>query len=208
VLIPSEYKPPSGGWLQQSAGKAIGIRMSAEYVLTSAYNWPSRSRMILAETMPTGEFDFIANLSSGALAALQTEVKKQWGLVAEREIRQTNVLILQVDHTNAPGLKPGTAANAPQSRYSQDGSFQIPNVPISFLVSYLENRLQFPVLDQTGLTGSFDIQVPAISPISPGTTGEASDRINRLRTAFLDQLGLNLVVTNAAIEMLVVKKSN
>jgi uncharacterized protein (TIGR03435 family) len=208
VLIPSEYQPPSGGWLRQSAGKAIGIRLSAEFVLQSAYNWPSRSRMVLAETMPTGEFDFIANLPSGALAALQAEVKKRWGLVAERETLQTNVLILQVDHANAPGLKPGTAANPPQSRYNQDGSFQIPNVPISFLVSYLENRLQFPVLDQTGLTGSFDVQVPAISPLPPGAGGLASDQIKRLRAAFLDQLGLNLMATNAAIEMLVVKRSN
>ena len=75
----------------------------------------------------------------------------------------------------------------------------------SFLVSYLESSLQIPVVDQTGLTGRYDIQIPNISP---GTPGQTADRIERLRTVFLDHLGLNLIATNAAVEMLVVKKAS
>ena len=203
VILPTEYASPSGGWGQTRSDKAIGIRMSADFVVQSAYNWPSRSRMVLADSMPAGQFDFIANLPSGALEALQAEVKKKWGLVAERETRQTNVLILKVDHADAPGLKPGTISSAAAS--GQAGSIQFPNVPITFLVSYLESSLQIPVVDQTGLTGRYDIQIPNISP---GTPGQTADRIERLRTVFLDQLGLNLIATNAAVEMLVVKKAS
>src|ERR1035437_6289038 len=33
VIIPTEYALPSGGWGQRGADKAIGIRMSAEFVV-------------------------------------------------------------------------------------------------------------------------------------------------------------------------------
>ena len=203
VIIPTEYAAPSGGWGQRLPDKAIGIRMSAEYVIRSAYGSPSHCRLIWANPAPAGEFDFIANLSSGALAALQAEVKKQWGLVAERETRQTNVVVLKVDHADAPGLKPSTTSSAPVP--GQAGSIQFPNVPIALLISYLENSLQMPVVDQTGLTGRYDIQIPNILS---GAPGQAADRRERLRTVLLDQLGLNVIATNATVEMLVVKKAS
>jgi uncharacterized protein (TIGR03435 family) len=203
VIIPTEYALPSGGWGQRGADKAIGIRMSAEFVVQSAYDWPSQYRMVWTDSKPAGQFDFIANLSSGALAALQAEVKKQWGLVAERETRQTNVVVLKVDHADAPGLKPGTTSSAPVP--GQAGSIQFPNAPITLLISYLENSLQIPVVDQTGLTGRYDIQIP--NSLS-GAPGQTADRMERLRTVLLDQLGLNLIATNAVVEMLVVKKAS
>jgi len=203
VIIPTEYVLPSGGWGQRGADQAIGIRMSAEFVVQSAYNWPSQYLMVWADSVPAGQFDFIANLSSGALAALQAEVKKQWGLVAEREARQTNVVILKVDHADAPGLKPTTTSSAPVP--GRAGSIQFPNAPITLLISYLENSLQMPVVDQTGLTGRYDIQIPNILS---GAPGQAADRRERLQTVLLDQLGLNLIATNADVEMLVVKKAS
>jgi uncharacterized protein (TIGR03435 family) len=203
VITPTEYAPPSGGWGQRRPDKAIGIRMSADFVVQSAYNWPSRSRMVFPEAMPPGQFDFIANLPTGALEALQAEVKKQWGLVAECETRRTNVLVLKVDHADAPGLKPGTTPN--QSQQNQTGVVRFPNVPIAVLASYLESSLQLPVLDQTGLTGTYDLQIPTIPPGRPGQT---AGRIEQLRTAFISQLGLDLITTNAAVELLVVKKAN
>ena len=106
VLIPTEYTAPSGGWGQRLPDKAIGIRMSAEYVIRSAYGWSSHCRLIWADPAPAGEFDFIANLPDGALEALQAEIKKQWGLVAQRESCLTNAMVLTVDHADAPGLKP------------------------------------------------------------------------------------------------------
>ena len=121
-------------------------------------------------------------------------------MVAERETRQTNVVVLKVDHADAPGLKPGKPATQP--RQNEAGGVHFPNAPMAVLVSYLENRLRLPVLDQTGLTGTYDIQIPTIPP------GQAADRVERLRTTFLDQLGLNLITTNATIEMLVIKKAN
>ena len=201
VLLPSEYTPPSGGWGSGRSNNAIGIRMSAVYVMQSAYHWPSPSRIIQATELPPGQFDFIANLPSGALEALQAEIKKQWKLVADREIRQTNVLILKLDHTNAPGLQAVTDQTLP--RQSGPGVQTIRGTLTDFFVVYLENILRQPVIDQTGLTGVFDIQLPAYRNISQPGNGA----LEQTRKALLETLGLDLVQTNTSVEMLVVKKA-
>lgn len=202
VLIPTEYAPPTSGWGQQGNDKAIGIRMGADFVVQSAYNWPSRSRIVLADAVPAGQYDFIANLPTGALKALQAEIRSKWGVVAAPETIQTNVLILTMDHTNAPGLRPDSAVPTPPSAPNAAIHFQ--HAPISVLVSYLENVLRLPVLDQTGLTGTYDLQIPK----TPRGMPDQASRTESLRATLLEQLGLNLVATNTAVEMLVVKKAS
>jgi uncharacterized protein (TIGR03435 family) len=200
VLMPSEYAPPSGGWGQMQPGRAIGIRMMPGYVVRSAYDWPNNLRTVWRVPMPEGYFDFIANLPDNALPGLQAEIKKQWGLVAQRESFQTNAMVLTVDHADAPGLKPAGPAR-PQA--NQAGVIHFPNVPMAVIASRLETWLQVPVVDQTGLSGSYDIQLPMM----PAGTLE-HPALENLRTLLRDQLGLNLIATNTAVEMLVVKKAN
>lgn len=201
VLIASEYAPPSGGWGTSRSNITMGIRMSAAYVVQSAYDWKSPRRVILPDEMPSGQFDFIANLPNGSLEALQAEIKKQWGLIANREVRQTNVVFLKLDHTNAPGLQAATGPRAPVQ--SDPGTQTIRAQMGAFFVSYLENMLQRPVIDQTGLTGLFDIQMPVMR----GRVTQI-DTFEQTRKMLLERLGLDLIQTNAPVEMLVVKKEN
>jgi len=194
--------PPAGGWSMMRGDKVIGIRSAPQYLLLSAYRWNSRARMLLPPDMPTEQYDFIANLPTGALEALQEEIKKKLGLVAERETIQTNVLVLRVDHTDAPGLKP---AGAPPAQQNQPNVFHLPSAPISVVVNILEQLLQTPLIDQTGLTGAYDIQfsIPQLA-----RSGQPADRIEQFKPVLKEQLGLALIETNAPIEMLVVKKVN
>jgi uncharacterized protein (TIGR03435 family) len=203
VIIPTEYSPPSGGWTTSRSNMAMGIRLPASFVVQSAYNWPSRSRVVWADPAPPGQFDYIANLPTGALEALQAEVKKQWGLVAERESRQTNVLVMKVHHADAPGLKPSTGSVEP--RQGPAGMLRLPSAPMAVLVSILEATLRLPVIDQTAMTGTYTIQLPMLRPPAPGQT---TNWIEQTRQVFIEQLGLDLVQTNAPVEMLVVKKAD
>jgi uncharacterized protein (TIGR03435 family) len=202
VLIPTEYSAPSGGWGTSQSNMTIGIRLPADFVLQSAYDWRSRPRMILSDAMPAGQFDFIANLPGGALEALQAEIRKKWGLTAERGMRQTNALFLKLHHTGVPGLQ--VAARTATPLPNQPGVYSIHNAPLNFVVSYLEQTLQLPVIDQTGLTGFFDIQFPTIRVVR----GQNNGVLEQTKKIFLEQLGLELIETNATVEMLVVKKIN
>jgi uncharacterized protein (TIGR03435 family) len=192
VLIPTEFTPPSGGWMTSKPDKTMGIRMPAASVMQAAYSWPVR-RIVWADPAPSGQFDFIANLSPGALTSLQDEIKKQWSLVGERQNVRTNVLVLNVQRTNAPGFQPADATDAPAR-----GTIRM---PVTSLFSILENRLRIPIVDQTGLTGIYDLQVSTLQ----GPAG--MDRLEEIRQFLNEQLGLGVVETNMVIEMLVVKKA-
>ena len=201
VLIRTEYSAPSGGWGTSQSNMTIGIRMSADFVLRSAYAWPNRQRMWLPDQMPEGQFDFIANLSTGALEALQSEIKKQWGLTAEKQMLTTNVLVLMLHHTNAPGLQPALRPT-PSTPY-QPGIINVHFQPLSFLTSSLEYALRMPIVDQTGLTGRFDIQLPDIPRTSLIDNAAELEAANKILN---EHLGLELLKTNLPIEMLVVRK--
>ena len=197
VLIPSEYKTPSGGWRMFNANNTIGIRISAPLVVQSAYNWNSSSRLIMAADLPPGEFDFIANLPTGALEALQAEIKKQWGVVAEREMHPTNVLVMIPNRTNAPAAT-RSAASPPIDAGGQNIRFG----SMSSLAMFLESRLRQPLIDQSGLTFAEGIQIPA-NLISGGPNNDAVEQVRKM---LLERLGIDLVQTNTQVEMLVIKK--
>jgi len=205
VLIPSEYTAPSGGWASSHSNRnsigAMGIRMNAIFVIQSAYSWNDQNRIVGADPLPPGQFDFLAHLPGGSLEPLQAEIKKQWGLVADRELFQTNALLLTLDHTNAPGLH---AVTGSESRPQAKAGEQIVRAPFGdFFVQYLENMLRRPVINQTGLSGLFDIKLLAIR--RPGVQNDAA--FEDTRKMLLEQFGLNLIKTNTPVEMLVVKKA-
>jgi uncharacterized protein (TIGR03435 family) len=71
---------------------------------------------------------------------------------------------------------------------------------IDAFIPFLEWRIGKPVVNQTGLTGNYDLQMQW-----PSRAGESEK--NALVRALSEQLGLELVPTNTLIEMLVVEKA-
>ncbi len=210
ALLPTKFEAPEGGWTpgEQIPGwglrqqdKAIGIRMSADYVIQTAYNWNSKSRILFRNAAPSGQFDFIANVPTGAFEALQQEVKRQWGLAGERQTFQTNAMLLVVSRADV--LKPRTPGVQMQSQPNTINFGTIQN-----MASFLENIVNKPIVDQTSLTGMFQLQFPMDiinGPRMRGGTG-TDERLGSLRKYLEDTFGLGLVETNAPVEMLVVRK--
>jgi uncharacterized protein (TIGR03435 family) len=183
--------------------RAIGIGAPPSSILRMAYQWPSFTRMVLPSSMPAEQYDYLANLPTGSFEALRDEVKKTLGLTAERQTRPTDVLLLRLDHTNAPGFAvattPGRAGpNDPNVLYFSYAT-------TANLISYLEAVLAKPIIDETGLTGHYEIRVPRMNRTRAIPTEEW---IEQNRQKLLEQLGLNLVPTNQPVELLVVSKVN
>jgi uncharacterized protein (TIGR03435 family) len=65
----------------------------------------------------------------------------------------------------------------------------------------LENQLNIPVVDATGLTGHFDID------LSWDQTDSQQQMPEALKQALLEQLGLELTPAKERIDMLVVQQS-
>jgi uncharacterized protein (TIGR03435 family) len=119
-------------------------------------------------------------------------------------MRDIDVLVLKIRRSNAPGLKPPTEG---RSDGCSSGHYFCDNSPISSdsgwypgITRFLEEYCEKPVIDQTGLTQNYNIDLKWNERWGRDPNHDA------LKQPLLDQLGLELVPTNMAIEMLVVEK--
>jgi uncharacterized protein (TIGR03435 family) len=194
-ILPTIPSQRGGTWGGGPYGM-MGLGVKAVDVVQCAYGG-TLGRMIFSTPLPDGNYDFISNLPGGAGDALQREIKKKFGLVARSELIETNVLVLTVRNRNAAGLRISSASTNPNTanRDRGSGSYGCKNQPISNLVSFLEDYLGTPVVDQTGLTDNYDIVLIGNS------TREG------LKHVVLKELGLELVPGREPIEFLVVERA-
>jgi uncharacterized protein (TIGR03435 family) len=163
-----------------------------------------KEHLIISVPVPKGKFDYIANLSAVGKnnyslnqSSLGVAIRKKFGLEVRREHIETNVLLLTVRSSNAPGLKLNSdpfqwGPQLTKKSFSCHGG-------IWKLVQSLEDYFGTIVVDRTGLTGHYDINVKWDS----APTREV------LKRALRDQLGLELVPSDdpVAIPMFVAEKA-
>jgi RNA polymerase sigma factor (sigma-70 family) len=150
-IVPAKFPRGGMGWVD---GKVMGIGQPLSNIFPHAYgiNW---ARTFCKVPLPSGNYDFVANLSEGSALALQREIERKFDLRVRRETRETDVLLLTVRNTDAPGLKP--ASSLPMQLTEDSNRFLGRNSSIINLSGFLESCFQMPVIDGTGLTQNFDI---------------------------------------------------
>jgi uncharacterized protein (TIGR03435 family) len=193
-IIPTRHPDTGNGWAG-SNGRVLGVGDTADQLVQAAYGG-TPSRTIYPEDAPDTKYDFISNVNSPNNDAFKEQIKKQFGLVGRRETFETNVYFLRVKQPNAPGLKKAKFSRG-SSWNSADGEFKISNGTIDYFANYLEQALQSPVINQTGIKGKYDAEV---------TWDYQADPEENMKKAFSDQLGLELVPGTAPVEYLIVEK--
>lgn len=182
--------------------KYVGIRVSAANILAVAFKW-DQERIIFVNGEPQENYDFVTTMPKGALEALKMEVKSKLGLVAHPEVRNVDVLQLKVKNPNARGLMPPTRGeDFFFSTDNGDARIHWDNSSLSRVPEILEGYCKMPIVDGTGLTQHFSVDVKWKE------LGDADPTHDALKKALLDQLGLELVPGRASIQMLVVEKSD
>lgn len=178
----------------------VGIRVLVRDILNIAYGWHPQ-RMVFVGGEPQERFDFIATLPKGSLEVLQSELKSTLGLVGHRETREMDVLLLKVRNVGAPGLKPATKGeNFGSYQNDTDAGIDWSNQSLSRAPELLEGFCKMPVIDETGLSGHFSIDVKWKE------RGDRDPNHEALKAALLKQLGLKLVPSHQPVEMLIVEK--
>ena len=195
-IVPTRF-PNKSPW-GTAGDKLIGYNQPISMIIATAYDLRSPYRIEFQTKTPANNYDFIANLPNGSREALQHELKLTFGLNMKLEKHDADVFLLTVKQTNALGLKPSqmtnTTAGAGRGRFFSTGQ------TLYGLVYYLEYYLQKPVLDRTGLTNTFDINLKWDEP-------NHKTNPDNLKQALLNQLGLELLPSREPIEMLVVEKA-
>jgi uncharacterized protein (TIGR03435 family) len=195
-------------WAMGINDQAIGRSSDFQTMLEYAYDFHVSTRTVLPDgPLPAGGFDFLTTVPGG-LENFQAQIRSQFGYTARKEVRGTDVLVLKVRRTDAPGLRP--SADARPNPPSPPGTIKWANSTIQRLATDLEYYENQPVIDETRLKGAYDIQLDWQPDWAPngdkGATKITEASRAKLRTAVLEQLGLDLVPTNQPVEMFVVEK--
>jgi uncharacterized protein (TIGR03435 family) len=177
---------------------------TVQQMVMSAYGFAYADyRTIIATPLPTARYDYIDNLSQGATQAFKDAIQKKFGVIGKVVAMETNVLLLQVENPNTPGLRPykpdsknqNTESFGPNSNEKHTG-----NVDFKSWVNFCESTLQIPIVDQTGLTGNYDTDLK-------WAWKRGQSEKTAFKQAVLDQLGLALVPSREKIDILVIEKS-
>jgi uncharacterized protein (TIGR03435 family) len=201
MVVIRPTKRPTEGATGGYGEKMIGINASMETILFDAYSiGTGLVRTEFPSNMPKGNFDYLANLPVGSKKAFQEELKKKFGITARHETRVRDAFLLKVKETNAPGLRISEKYDSALLAHTESGKYFVYHRSMRDLVFYLEQKFDKPIIDQTGLTNNYDMELPWDN-INPATEPE------QLKQAVSKQLGLELVLSREPIEMLVIERN-
>ena len=198
AIFPSRFAGETFGF--GSHGNTMGTGVSAKTIIGVAYG-TGKARVTSAVELPATNFDYIANLPAGNNEALQREVRKTFGVVAEYKTHRTDALLLKIKAPGAAGLKPATDPASDAWENWGVEHYQGHVKPISHLAATLEWASGMPVVDATGLGNNYDLQ------LHWAQQSLGAPNIAAMNLALEEQLGLELVPTNLPLPMLVVDKA-
>ena len=116
-------------------------------------------------------------------------------------MREMDVLLMERRNTDATGLRKANKQPAQRARIVRGlGRFEVSDQPIISLVRYLEDTLQVPIVDRTGLQEHYDFVLNWSQP------NRTDLNIDGLKQAMIEQLGLELVPAHEKIEVLVLEQ--
>jgi uncharacterized protein (TIGR03435 family) len=206
VLIqPSSYTNTVGCGSGNGNMTAIGYTLRDALPMIFDIN---SDRIVVHTPLPKGRYDFVVtqpwpSKADGAVnTLLQAAVKSAFGLTAEKQTNQVNAFILKVKNSNAPDLmaSPTRGMSLSTGLASDRASVEGVGVSIAAVASFLEDRLETPVIDETGLTNRYDISLnwQQKSWDKPNLEG--------LQQAVQEQLGLELIPEKRPVEVLVINQ--
>lgn len=137
---------------------------------------------------------------------LETLLEDRFGLKFHREYKQGPVYILSRGKKKLMLQEPKDKASDPRggvftmSGGIANGMAAGNNVSMKFLAAQLSPDLERPVLDQTGLTGSYDFRLEPDDPTNHDIIAAIIDD--------MDRLGLKLKAGKGLVETIVIDQAN
>ena len=180
-------------WMQ---GLQDGIDIhgaNAEFLLTYAYNL-RRDRLVLASPLPDGRYDLTAEFAgttdSITSPLVQTVLASGLQLkIAPKSVTRSAYILKATDAGKR--LLTSTASTSGSMSSNGKGKIKLVNGSTADLASSLEDELEVPVIDETGINGAFDLELNFAA--KDGASAKA---------ALLKTLGLDLVRGDRPIDVL------
>jgi uncharacterized protein (TIGR03435 family) len=191
IVRPTHYPGSGGGIVKVDGDKGCIANAPVSALIQFAFDYPP-IRTVLPDLLSKERFDLMATLPDGHnAAALKEEIKRQFGLVAHAEIRQTDTLLLMVKNSGKL-----------QARLSKDDKGAPHLVEVA---NILERAFDIPILDRSGLTNRYALNLHFQAPARNNKL--EAERTRQSVRDQLDQFGLELVPSREPVELLVVENA-
>jgi uncharacterized protein (TIGR03435 family) len=210
-LAPPASKPGSVSthisvWAPKGAdpGKLDYYNMSLVEIMGQAYR-VQQNQIESADSLLPDRFDIHAIIPAGTAAdqippMLQTLLRDRFKLALHRETRQLPVYALTTAK-NGSKLKPAESASGITSDTNRTGWHVSAKTTMPQFAEFLARKLDRIVVDETSLSGAFEIVLDAAPYSLDGSQDAAGPSIF---TALQEQLGLKLEARKAPVEILIV----
>jgi bla regulator protein BlaR1 len=174
--------------------QVVGRDLSQEpmYQITADNPWPESP----TDSGGTRAARYLTSTSE--VAALQRQLlTTHFGLVVKRERRQMAGYVLTI---GSGGSKLTPDSDAPwwkQGAGQSNHEIITTKTPVDFLLHFLQAMLQAPVVDQTGLTGTYDYKLTW----NPSAAGQRPEPAT-IAKALEEQLGLHLEARTVTVDVI------
>jgi uncharacterized protein (TIGR03435 family) len=187
------------------AGKLTYSNVNLKDVIGKAYK-VQQYQINGPDWLDTERFDFVARFPPHSPAEqlplmLQALLADRFKLTVHRTTKELPVYVLAVAK-NGPKFKNAEKATGITSNSNRRQWHVVAKVSMEAFAEFLTSEAGRPVLDKTGLTGSYEMTLDW-APDSTPATNEAVT-LPSLFTALQEQLGLKLGSAKGPVEMLVV----
>jgi uncharacterized protein (TIGR03435 family) len=193
IIRPTRF-PHHSGVVFDSPYRFIRHDVDFPSLLATAYSIQIQ-RMVLPANVPTNRFDAMLTLPSHQEEAQQKAIEKQFGFTARRETRATEVLLLKIKDPGLLALHASKSGGKPDFKHGDDLS-AYSNSSIDSYAGILQHLLNKPVVVEPGLSGNYDM-----------TFQWKNKKGAQALYDGIAEAGLELVLTNMPMTMLVVKKT-
>lgn len=164
----------------------------------------SRGLIIDKGKLPDGLYDISAAAPPDKMPELRAQfmemLKTNLGIVVLTETQEVNVYAMTMCASNAPGLKATSKSGGGGGR---PGGFYLRGTHMKRIGFYLEDALNKPVIDATGLAGLWDVDIKW--EMSKSELHQGSPDTAKVIKAAREQLGLDLKRVNRRLPVLVVE---
>ena len=200
--------PNTGSWSTPGSGVFNATHVSLALLLQLAYGVDNSQIANKPDWLETNLYDVRARPEDGIALTrdelkprLQDLLRQRFHLVAHTEIRSSRGYALVVAK-GGPHLTPTRVEHFPGYRINvSPGQMRGVNWSMPILAKYLTSAAGFPVVDQTGVTGSYDV---GFSYAPDRGAGAVDDVLPPLGEALKNATGLALKPQLVPVEMVVI----
>jgi uncharacterized protein (TIGR03435 family) len=140
---------------------------------------------------------------------MQTLLADRFKMISHQETKEMKAFVLQVANTGTKLKESGSEGDADLKPDAKTMSVTASRAPVALLVDGLSNIFRAPVVDQTGLTGKYDVVINAGKYVSEvrGDNGTPADPQAVVIRGLQEELGLKLEAKKVSVDVVVIDRA-